>query len=58
MTPAPTVPRTHWVESAPGVRLWAEEHGDPQAPALLLIMGAASSGLAWPDPLVHGLAQR
>ncbi|MEY6567092.1 alpha/beta fold hydrolase [Streptomyces sp. PGLac3x] len=58
MTPAPTVPRTHWVEPAPGVRLWVEEHGDPQAPALLLIMGAASSGLAWPDPLVHGLAQR
>ncbi|MEE1725191.1 MULTISPECIES: alpha/beta fold hydrolase [Streptomyces] len=58
MTPAPTVPRTHWVEPAPGVRLWVEEHGDPQAPVLLLIMGAASSGLAWPDPLVHGLAQR
>lgn len=35
-----------------------EEHGDPGAPALLLVMGAASSGLAWPDALVHELAQR
>lgn len=58
MTPPATTPRTHWIEPVPGVRLWVEEHGDPDAPALLLVMGAASSGLAWPDPLVHGLALR
>ncbi|MFD4985592.1 alpha/beta fold hydrolase [Streptomyces sp. NPDC058374] len=58
MTPTAPAARSHWVETAPGVRLWVEEHGEPDAPALLLVMGAASSGLAWPDPLVHGLAQR
>lgn len=37
-------------------RLWAEARGDPDAPALLLIMGANTSGLAWPEPLVAELA--
>ena len=33
------------VTVAPGVELWVEERGDPEAPAVLLVMGAASSGL-------------
>ncbi len=41
-----------------GAELWAEERGDPAAPALLLIMGANASGLAWPEPLVDRLATR
>ncbi|MGW7097372.1 alpha/beta fold hydrolase [Streptomyces sp. NPDC054874] len=47
-----------FVEVAPGVRLWAEEHGAPDAPALLLVMGAQASGLGWPDALVELLAAR
>ncbi|MGW4252045.1 sensor histidine kinase, partial [Streptomyces californicus] len=34
------------------VRLWAEELGSPDAPALLLVMGAQASGLGWPAGLV------
>lgn len=45
------------IDVAPGVRLWAEERGDPGAPALLLVMGANSSGLAWPDSLVEALGR-
>lgn len=47
-----------FVDVAPGVRLWAEEHGAPGAPALLLVMGAQASGLGWPDELVEVLAVR
>ncbi|CAM5729743.1 alpha/beta fold hydrolase [Streptomyces badius] len=47
-----------FVEAAPGVRLWAEERGAPDAPALLLVMGAQTSGLGWPDELVELLAVR
>ncbi|MFI8190641.1 alpha/beta fold hydrolase [Streptomyces sp. NPDC085946] len=46
----------HTVEAAPGIRLWAEERGDPGAPPLLLVMGAQASGLGWPDALVDLLA--
>ncbi|POX37126.1 hypothetical protein C3486_29975, partial [Streptomyces sp. Ru73] len=45
-----------YVEAAPGVRLWAEQRGAADAPALLLIMGAQASGLGWPDELVDALA--
>ncbi|GAA0493365.1 alpha/beta hydrolase [Streptomyces olivaceiscleroticus] len=45
-----------YVEVAPGVRLWAEQRGAADAPALLLIMGAQASGLGWPDELVDALA--
>jgi pimeloyl-ACP methyl ester carboxylesterase len=38
--------------------LWAEERGDPTAPALLLVMGANASGVTWPEALVDRLAQR
>jgi pimeloyl-ACP methyl ester carboxylesterase len=41
-----------FVTAAPGIRLWAEDHGAPDAPPLLLIMGAQASGLGWPDELV------
>ncbi|MFI1222298.1 MULTISPECIES: alpha/beta fold hydrolase [unclassified Streptomyces] len=47
-----------FVDAAPGVRLWAQEHGAPDAPALLLVMGAQASGLGWPDELVELLAAR
>ncbi|MEV2252657.1 alpha/beta hydrolase [Streptomyces sp. NPDC050147] len=47
-----------YVEAAPGVRLWTERRGAPDAPALLLIMGAQASGLGWPDALVDALADR
>ncbi|OII70698.1 MULTISPECIES: alpha/beta fold hydrolase [unclassified Streptomyces] len=50
--------REHVVEVAAGVSLWVEETGDAQAPPLLLVMGAAASGLAWPDALVDALAVR
>ncbi|MWA13837.1 alpha/beta fold hydrolase [Streptomyces sp. BA2] len=47
-----------YVEVAPGVRLWTERCGAPEAPALLLVMGAQASGLGWPDALVDALAAR
>ncbi|MDQ0986957.1 alpha/beta fold hydrolase [Streptomyces sp. V2I9] len=47
-----------FVDVAPGVRLWAQELGAPDAPALLLVMGAQASGLGWPDELVESLAVR
>ncbi|MFK4069279.1 alpha/beta fold hydrolase [Streptomyces sp. NPDC029674] len=48
--------REEYVEVVPGVRLWTERRGDPDAPALLLVMGAQASGLGWPEPLVEALA--
>ncbi|MER0423245.1 alpha/beta fold hydrolase [Streptomyces microflavus] len=45
-----------FVDVAPGTRLWVEESGAPDAPALLLVMGAQASGLGWPDELVEPLA--
>ncbi len=42
---------------ADGVQLWVEERGDEGAPAVLLVMGAASSGLVWPEELVDRLAR-
>ncbi|MFJ3400596.1 alpha/beta fold hydrolase [Streptomyces microflavus] len=47
-----------FVDIAPGTRLWVEEIGAPDAPALLLVMGAQASGLGWPDELVELLAAR
>ncbi|MFB4273716.1 MULTISPECIES: alpha/beta fold hydrolase [unclassified Nonomuraea] len=40
-----------------GNRLWVETAGDPERPALLLVMGANASGLGWPDELVELLAR-
>ncbi|MET8686035.1 alpha/beta hydrolase [Streptomyces sp. NPDC004732] len=45
-----------YVDVAPGVRLWTERRGAPDAPALLLVMGAQASALGWPEPLVDALA--
>ncbi|MFJ8131055.1 alpha/beta fold hydrolase [Streptomyces hydrogenans] len=50
--------RERYVDVEPGVRLWAEEHGDPGRPPLLLVMGAQAPGLNWPDELVALLADR
>ncbi|MFB6652689.1 alpha/beta fold hydrolase [Streptomyces microflavus] len=47
-----------FVDVAPGTRLWVEESGAPDAPALLLVMGAQASGLGWPDELMELLAAR
>lgn len=47
-----------FVDVAPGVRLWVEERGASDAPALLLVMGAQASGLGWPDELVEPLTER
>ncbi|CAA9496482.1 MAG: Beta-ketoadipate enol-lactone hydrolase [uncultured Sphingomonadaceae bacterium] len=41
---------------ANGVRLAYEEVGDPQDPAILLIMGLGAQLVHWPEPLVDGLA--
>ncbi|MEU6766684.1 alpha/beta hydrolase [Streptomyces sp. NPDC046853] len=51
-------PTQQYVDAAPGVRLWTERRGAPDAPALLLVMGAQASGLGWPDALVDALAAR
>jgi pimeloyl-ACP methyl ester carboxylesterase len=47
-----------FVEVAPDVRLWVEDRGRRDVSAVLLIMGANASGLAWPDQLVERLGQR
>lgn len=46
------------VEVADGYALWAQALGPPDATALLLIMGANSSAVAWPDEFVVRLAER
>lgn len=46
-----------WISPAPGVRLWAEATGEAADPAVLLIMGANGTGIAWPDALVDRLAE-
>ncbi|QEV20436.1 alpha/beta fold hydrolase [Streptomyces alboniger] len=50
--------RERYVEVAAGVRLWTERRGAPDAPALLLVMGAQAAGLGWPEELVDALAER
>lgn len=45
----------HLVEVEDGVTLWVEERGDPGGPPVLLVMGANSSGLVWPDALLDRL---
>lgn len=53
-----TQPVEHLVHLDAGTVLWAEERGDPRAPAVLLVMGANASGVTWPEPLVDRLAAR
>ncbi|MFE3646939.1 alpha/beta fold hydrolase [Streptomyces sp. NPDC059152] len=52
---APVV-EEHFVQAAPGVRLWTEQRGPLDAPPLLLVMGAQATGVGWPEPLVDALA--
>ena len=46
-----------FIDVAPGVRLWAQDFDGPGEP-ILLVMGAASSGLVWPDELISLLAEK
>ena len=48
-------PRTIEID---GVALFTEAVGDPADPAVLLVMGAMSSGVWWPDDFCLGLAAR
>lgn len=45
-----------FIDAAPGIRLWTEQRGPVDAPALLLVMGAQATGVGWPEPLVDALA--
>lgn len=46
-----------FVDISPATRLWVQEIGDGDSSPLLLIMGSNYSGVAWPDALVHTLAE-
>jgi pimeloyl-ACP methyl ester carboxylesterase len=46
-----------FVPSGP-LRLWTERTGDPAAPAVVLIAGAAAQGITWPDRVVDELVAR
>src|SRR6201984_1574270 len=37
------------------VRLWTQRFGDPDDPAVLLIMGTSAQGIGWPDELIDVL---
>jgi pimeloyl-ACP methyl ester carboxylesterase len=39
------------------IHLWTETFGDPQHPAILLIMGAGASGIFWPDRFCENLSK-
>jgi len=39
-----------------GIEIFYEAHGDPQAPAMLLVMGLGAQLTLWPDELVEALA--
>ncbi|MBB4934862.1 pimeloyl-ACP methyl ester carboxylesterase [Lipingzhangella halophila] len=47
----------HVVHATPNARLWVRTTGDPDAPALLLVMGANAPGVTWPEELVNRLAK-
>lgn len=49
-----------FVDVSPDIQLWAEDHaptGSGPGEPVLLVMGANSSGLAWPDALVAELTE-
>ena len=46
------------MDAGDGARLWVEESGRPDGSALLLVMGANTCGLTWPDELVARLGTR
>ncbi|MBS41642.1 MAG: alpha/beta hydrolase [Nocardioides sp.] len=53
-----TDPVEHLVVVDDDVRLWVRESGDPTGTPVLLVMGAASSGVVWPEALVERLGRR
>jgi pimeloyl-ACP methyl ester carboxylesterase len=46
-----------YVDVSRDVRLWVEQSGRREGSPLLLVMGANSSGVAWPDELVARLGE-
>lgn len=44
--------------TANGIRLAYEEFGDPNDPAILLIMGLGTQMIAWPEPFCRELAEQ
>lgn len=48
----------HRVEVTGDIGLWARDSGDRSGTPVLLVMGAASSGVVWPDALVQRLGRR
>ncbi|WP_046471560.1 alpha/beta fold hydrolase [Allosalinactinospora lopnorensis] len=46
-----------YVDVTPNARLWVRTAGEPDAPALLLVMGANAPGVTWPAELVARLAE-
>ncbi|MFC7534739.1 alpha/beta fold hydrolase [Actinoplanes sp. GCM10030250] len=46
-----------FVASGP-LRLWTERTGDPELPAVLMVMGSAAQGVLCPDALVSRLVER
>ncbi|MGP4016028.1 alpha/beta fold hydrolase [Saccharopolyspora sp. 5N708] len=38
-----------------GLLLWSQSHGDPTDPTVLLIMGANTNAMGWPDKFVNAL---
>lgn len=45
-----------FVKTRDGLTLWSESFGDPDDPPLLLIMGAMTQGIFWPEPFCRQLA--
>jgi pimeloyl-ACP methyl ester carboxylesterase len=58
MTARPDQREERLIEIQPGIRLWADAAGEPDAAPLMLVMGANATGIAWPDGLVARLAER
>ena len=40
-----------------GVSLWWQDHGDPNHPAVLLIMGLNSNSKVWSEQFVQGIVE-
>jgi pimeloyl-ACP methyl ester carboxylesterase len=46
-----------FVDSGP-LRIWTERAGDPDRPAVLMIMGSSAQSVSCPDALVERLVER
>lgn len=55
---SPAASAEHLVRVDGGYELWVRESGDPVGSPVLLVMGAASAGIAWPEALVARLGRR